>query len=125
MGLVSEDVPTAGGPSGSLPFGERTAFQQDRKTLESAGSPGQPQPQPGQQAQGPQPPQPPAAPPVQPAQSQPYGMQDMAPGGPVFSQPVFRPKYPWRRELATWANHPDAGPALRRLNALAQKGPNG
>ncbi len=111
------------GQTASLDFGEQTQFDQERKAVESMGSPtaspaqaaqraGQPGAEPGQ------PSAPPAVQPAAPPPRQPLQQGDMAPGGKVFSDHQYVPNRGWRRELKILAAHPLAGPVL---GALAKK----
>lgn len=116
------------GQTASLDFGEQTQFQRERRAIESAGR-AQPGTQPGPAGPAgaaPQAPpgggQPVQPGPQEPQQRQPLRPDDLRPGGPVFMQPKLAPTAPWRTELAAWASHPNAGPALAALSRRANAG---
>ena len=123
MAISSEDLPSASMPEETSQYGEPTDLERQRKAWESAGSGRRGAPRAGA---GPAPtagPPPggaqPVQPPPQPPQRRPLQPSDVAPGGPIFSQPQMVPNRPWRQELRVWAAHPKAGPLLAALSRRA------
>jgi hypothetical protein len=51
----------------------------------------------------------------------PLSAADMRPGGPVFMQPQTQAAMPWRQQLRTWAQHPEAR-IIRQLSQRADAG---
>lgn len=107
----------------------QTQFNADRQAIASAGG-GQPpqQPpmpqQPQQQAAPAQAAQP--APQTQAPQQQQPGRLDLNSVFPPMPEMQSMDQVPWRQQLRTWAYHPQAGPALRKLASMIDKqhGPN-
>jgi len=114
MAIAPEDIPTSAGANASLDFGQAGQNETDRKELQAAGG-AQPQPQ------GQQPPQQPPQPVQAPPPRVPLNQNDMRPGGPVFMQPQTEAAQPWRAQLRTWAQHPEAR-ILRQLSQRADAG---
>ena len=121
MAISPEDLPQAPGANASLEFGQVGQNANDAKELQQAGGPMAQQAPPGQGApQAPPPQQPPQ--PTQPAPDRvPLNQNDMRPGGPVFMQPQTEAAQPWRAQLRTWAQHPEAR-ILRQLSQRADAG---
>lgn len=134
-GLVSEDVPSAPGPNGSMPFGQATESARLQREIQSRTGNGNPPSSGGTQGALPNPsavplsPQQPQVPqpPVQPQAPAPVdqGRLDM---NVVFPpMPEMQPEYPWRNVIRAAAYHPLAGPALGHFadQIELQRGPNG
>ncbi len=108
------------GPNGSVPFGQGGALDQLHQRLQQGPQtqgarilPPQMRPQGG----APQGPPRPGTGPVQPPPQAPPGPR--SPQGPPQLYNQQPTPEPWRRNLQTWAMHPDANPETRAMGVLS------